>query len=83
LASAIFRRRSCSRELGQNDEAIKTFRRAVELNPDYAAAHYNLADALQLTGQFMDARHHWKEFLRLEPLGEWAANARRCLQVGG
>jgi len=70
-------------ELDQNDEAIKAFRRAVELNPDYAAAHYNLADALQLTGQFMDARHHWKEFLRLEPLGEWAAYARRCLQVGG
>jgi len=70
-------------ELGQNDEAIKAFRSAVELKPDYAAAHYNLADALQTVGQLMDARHHWKEFLRFEPLGEWAAYGRRCLQVCG
>lgn len=50
---------------------------------DYAAAHYNLADASQPTGQLIDARHHWKEFLRFEPVGEWAVYARRCLQVGG
>ena len=25
----------------------------------------------------------WKEFLRFEPLDEWAAYARSCLQVGG
>jgi len=69
-------------ELGQTDEAIKAFRRAVELKPGNAAAHYNLADALQSVGQLMDARHHWKVFLRFDPLGEWAAYARRCLQVG-
>jgi len=70
-------------ELGQNDDANKAFHRAVELKRDYATAHCNLADALQMTGQLMDARHHWKEFLRFEPLDEWAAYARSCLQVGG
>ncbi|MCI0683290.1 MAG: tetratricopeptide repeat protein [Gemmataceae bacterium] len=70
-------------ELGEHDEAIAAFEQALQTCPDYADAHYGLADTLQTVNRFLDARPHWKEYLRLEPMGEWAVYARRCLRVGG
>lgn len=70
-------------ELGDHEEAIAAFEQALAISPDYADAHYGLADILQTVNQFSEARQHWKEFVRLEPMGDWAVYARRCLQVGG
>jgi len=70
-------------DLGDQDQAIAAFKQAVAARPGYADAHYNLADTLQSLHRFSEARRHWKEYLRLEPQGEWARYARRCLNVGG
>lgn len=70
-------------ELGDHDEAISAYQQALGAQPDYADAHYNLADLLQSVHRFSEARRHWKEYLRLDPAGEWARYARRCLNVGG
>jgi len=70
-------------ELGETDQALAAFKQALAARPDYADAHYNLADLLQSVHRFSEARRHWKEYLRLEPMGEWARYARKCLRLGG
>lgn len=63
-------------ESGQTDDAIRAYQRAVEVSPDFPDVHYNLADALHAVHRFSEARVHWKQYLRLEPAGEWADYAR-------
>lgn len=66
-------------EVGQDDEALRAYRQALQLNKHYADAHYNLADALEQMGRPTQARPHWKDYLALEPFGEWAEYARQRL----
>lgn len=47
------------REKGQIDEAIAYYQKALHLNPNYADAHWNMALALLLLGNF---KHGWKEY---------------------
>ena len=70
-------------ELSEHNEAITAFDQALAIAANYADAHYGLADSLQAVDRFSEARQHWKEYLRLEPMGEWAMYARLCLNVGG
>lgn len=57
-------------------EAILAYQRAVELMPSYADAHYNLALAFERLGVGRRALHHWMQYVRLDPVGPWAAHAR-------
>lgn len=66
-------------DLGEYPDAIEAYRRAIAISPNYADAHYNLAEALSSMNRRQDARAHWLIYLKLEPIGEWAAYARRCL----
>lgn len=66
-------------DLDEAVEAIAAFRQALSLDPDCADAHYNLAETLTVQGRPAEARNHWQAYLRLEPIGDWAAYARRCL----
>jgi len=52
---------------GDLPEAIKHFERAVELDPDFFHARYNLARALDLAGHSDEATEQYRETLRLEP----------------
>src|SRR5215475_457810 len=45
------------------DEAATHFRKALNIYPDYAEAHSNLADVLCLEGQWRDAIDHYKTAL--------------------
>ena len=55
---------------------LAAFERALKVHPNYAEAHYNLADTLEDAGRFAQARSHWQAYLRLEPSGLWAKYAR-------
>jgi tetratricopeptide (TPR) repeat protein len=68
-------------QLGDPSAALHSLRRAVTADPDFADAHFNLADlAERLGGNDTDvARRAWREYLRLDPAGGWAAEARRRL----
>ena len=66
-------------EQSHTEEAIAAYRQALAIRPDYADAHYSLADVLEMTVGHREARRHWKEFLRLEPAGEWASYVRQRL----
>ena len=52
------------------------YRRALEIRPDYADAHFNLASALERGGDGPAARRHWARYLELDPDSRWAEIAR-------
>ena len=51
----------------QGDNALIAFKRAVELKPDWAAAHNNLGFAYGSLGKWKDAIDEHKEAIRLKP----------------
>ena len=53
--------------LGRSEEAIGHYRRALQLNPDFAEAHINLGIALGVRGQAEEAIQHFRQALRLRP----------------
>ena len=64
-AQVDFGIKAAQRELWK--EALYRWKRAVELDPSYAAAHNNLAIAYEHNGQFDDARVAYEKALELEP----------------
>ncbi len=52
----------------RTEESIAAFRRAVELNPNSAAAHAHLGHGLAFAGQHREAIEHSEEAMRLSPL---------------
>lgn len=66
-------------EAGRTSEAVDSLTHAVEVDPMYADAHFNLASCLERLGRVEDAVHHWKMYLRLEPVGQAAAQVRNRL----
>ena len=57
-------------------EAILAYQRAIEIVPGYADAHYNLALAYERQGERRRALRHWMTYVRLDPVGPWAAHAK-------
>ncbi len=59
--------------------AIEALRRAIELDPLYADAIYNLADILDECGKAIQADGLWKEYVSLVKHGPHSDYARRKL----
>jgi predicted TPR repeat methyltransferase len=59
------------------------YRRALEIRPDYADAHFNLASALERAGDGQAARRHWVRYLELDPDSRWAEIARGWVNGDG
>jgi len=57
-------------EKGDYAEAIERFRRALEADPALGAAEYNLALALELSGDKAAAKKLWTSYLKREDLSE-------------
>jgi protein O-GlcNAc transferase len=58
---------ACHAGLGQLDDAIKNYEKAIAIKPDYAKVHFNLAGALQELGQLEDAVNSYEKTLEIEP----------------
>lgn len=67
-------------ELDQIALAISAFEGALEHHPDYADVHFQLARALQVAGEDMQALKYWTRFTELAPTGPWADEARSQIQ---
>jgi serine/threonine-protein kinase len=52
---------------GRLDEAIDFFQKAVRLDPNYAWAHHNLGNAMQLEGRLDEAYDHCQRAIKLDP----------------
>ena len=61
--------------------AIKFYRHALELSPDYADAHFNLAGVLARAGHADEASRHWRRYLELDSGSPWARIARAHLEI--
>jgi len=64
---------------GKGAEAVAQFQRAVELDPKYANAQYQLGLALFSDGKLAQAKTPLEEYLKLAPSGENAATAKLLL----
>jgi tetratricopeptide (TPR) repeat protein len=63
-------------EMRRLDDAIEAYQRAIAIVPQYADAHYNLALAFERQGERRKALRHWTTYVRLDPVGPWAAHAK-------
>jgi len=60
-------RGACFAELKFFDDAIVNYKKALNINPDYAKAHFNLAGTFQDLEKFDDAVKSYKCALQIEP----------------
>ena len=49
------------------------FKKAIQIKPDYTAAHFNLALALMIQGRYEDARREFETALSFNPQDSIAA----------
>jgi len=54
-----------SQDAGREAEAVELYRRALELDPTLAEAHYNLATIFDQTGDSRAAIRHINEYRKL------------------
>ncbi|MDA8905988.1 tetratricopeptide repeat protein [Candidatus Thioglobus sp.] len=57
---------ACYSEIGPIESAIKSFKKAITLNPNYAEAHYNLGVAFQRTRQIDEAIECYEEAINIK-----------------
>lgn len=69
--------------MGMIDKAYEHQRRVLELDPDFANAHYVLGLIAVMAGDTETAKNHWNEYLRLDPKGLFAKKAREKLAALG
>ena len=80
-AEAAYNLGSLDEDTGDVEQAIRHYRQALALSPDYADAHFNLAAALARAGRNSDALRHWQRYLELDAGSPWARIARAHLEV--
>jgi tetratricopeptide (TPR) repeat protein len=70
---------------GRSDEAIRCYRRALDLEPSLSGAHYGLAFLLLKRNEVDGAVHHLEAFLRQPPRGaeaeRWVRHAQQTLDA--
>ena len=70
---------------GRLDEAVRAYRRALEIDPALAGAHYGLAFLLVKRGDNAGAEKHLQTFLAAPPSGEeaerWIRHAQATLEL--
>ncbi|MBP7551267.1 MAG: tetratricopeptide repeat protein, partial [Gemmatimonadaceae bacterium] len=68
---------------GQAADAIAPLRKAIELEPLHAASHFELAQALERSGDKAEARASYQRFLTMAPRREVARRAQATERVAG
>jgi tetratricopeptide (TPR) repeat protein len=63
--------------LGRNPEALAAFKSAVEQSPDFARAHFYLAEVYRLSGNFSKARESYNKVIVLVPKSPLAKEAQK------
>lgn len=56
-----------SYQQGYTEDATRLYLKALEVFPEFAAAHSNLASILQQQGKLNEALMHYKEAIRIQP----------------
>jgi tetratricopeptide (TPR) repeat protein len=72
---------ACLHSMGLPERAIEEFQRVLKDHPEHSIAHYNLGIVYFTLNQPDSARVYWNNYLRLDPNGVAAANARQFLDA--
>ena len=64
---ALYNTGLCQQKLGRPEEAIASFRKALVIKPDYAAAHYNIGLTYQEQGKLAEAIVSYNKVLAINP----------------
>ena len=67
-------RGACLSEMGNFDDAVKSYKVAISLNPDYAKAYFNLAGTHHDMGDLDASVEAYKIALQIEPNNEAILN---------
>jgi protein O-mannosyl-transferase len=71
-------------ESGKSEEAIKQFRRTLEINPDYVSAYVGLGNTLLMRGDITQSIQFYRQALKIDPdLPEAHYNLARALATLG
>jgi hypothetical protein len=65
---------------GRISEAIDCEKRALDADPEYADAIFNMALYLQRLGEHADAVTWWTQYIERDGTSAWAERARRALK---
>ena len=79
LATAYFQRAVATDRAVDYGQTIELLGRALAKNPDDPIALFNRAIALQKMYAYNEALRDWEHYLRVDPSGNWADEARRRL----
>ena len=60
---------------GDPEKAFEYQKKALDLDPQFANAHYGVALLYKKLGNAAAAKEHWKEYLRIEPSGYFSRKA--------
>ena len=66
-------------DIGLTSESYEYQRRAIDIDPEFANAHYGLAMIYKKLGDREGAMKHWEEYLRIEPKGYFSRKAKEEL----
>ena len=66
-------------DLGKLKEALRALRTALHFEPQYADAHWNMAQTYEYLGETDEARLHWMAYLEQDPNSSSAEEARQHL----
>jgi tetratricopeptide (TPR) repeat protein len=79
-----YSRGSVLRALAKKSDALKSFKQAVELDPEYREAQFALAVTLEDLGKTKQARQAWQRYLEIDEDSVWSEEARVHLKnLGG
>jgi tetratricopeptide (TPR) repeat protein len=66
-------------ERGFPSDSVPLFHGAIEADPKFSDAYFNLAMAYEQLSESEKARPFWKRYIELEPQGTWTEIAKRHL----
>ncbi len=68
-------------DMGMMDRAYEYQRMALDIDPDFANAHYGLALIYRKAGDREMAVKHFKEYIRVEPRGYYTRRAKEAIEA--
>jgi len=63
------------------DDAMVSLKKALDLNPNFAQAHFEMAVLLLKKRENKKASKHFNEVLRFSPQGPWAQSSRKYIKL--
>jgi tetratricopeptide (TPR) repeat protein len=80
LASAFFERAEATGQYFDFGAALELLGKALDAQPDNAVALFNRAIIAERMRLYEQSTQDWEHYLRVDPDGEWAAEARQHLE---